>query len=450
MKRFKYGLISRILKTTRIARAVPLLLAIMSVHFLSPSTGEGKLFIDINSPSIQRINIAIPDFVNLSSGREHGELSRVLRSVLSSDLGLSGYFNSMPREAFLEENAESLSPKEIRFKDWSVIGAELLVKAGYNTIGNNIELEVRLFDVFWGRQLLARRFLGKISRHRYLMHRVSSAIIKLLTGQDGISLTKVAFVSNATGHKEIYVSDYDGQNVRMITSNNSINLSPRWSPEGDKLIFVSYKDGGPMLYLKDFKSGDVKRVSQRKGLNIGAAWAPDGKRLALTLSHKNDPDIYLIDLEGRILRQVTDHWGIDVSPTFSPDGKKIAFVSNRSGSPQIYVKDLTTGSERRITFQGNYNTSPSWSALNRIAFSGMSDGSFDIFTIDPENGKQKNLTRGAGSNEDPCWSPDGRYILFSSNRDRRYRLYIMNGNGLDQTRITDLKGDQTAPSWAPY
>ncbi|MBW2063972.1 MAG: Tol-Pal system beta propeller repeat protein TolB [Deltaproteobacteria bacterium] len=448
--KLKYGSTSRILRTTRIARTVLIFLALMFLDFLSPGRGEGKLFIDINAPSIQRINIAIPDFVNLSSAGEHGELSRILRSVLSSDLELSGYFNSMPREAFLEENTESLSPKEIRFKDWSVIGAELLVKAGYNTIGNNIELEVRLFDVFWGRQLLARRFLGKISRHRYLMHRISNAIIRLLTGQDGISLTKVAFVSNATGHKEIYASDYDGHNVRMITSNNSINLSPRWSPKGDKLIFVSYKDGGPMLYLKDLKSGNVRRISQRKGLNIGAAWAPDGKSLALTLSHKDNPDIYLIDLEGRILRQVTDHWGIDVSPTFSPDGKKIAFVSNRSGSPQIYIKDLTTRRERRITFQGNYNTSPSWSALNRIAFSGMSDGSFDIFTIDPENGKQKNLTRGAGSNEDPCWSPGGRYILFSSNREGRYHLFIMTGNGLNQKRIADLDGDQTAPSWAPY
>jgi len=422
----------------------------LALNLLSPDITQGKLFIDINAPSVQRINIAIPDFVNLSSQGEHQDLSRLLPSVLSSDLELSGYFASMAREAFLEENAGALSPKEIRFKDWSVIGAELLVKAGYTCIGNSIELEIRLFDVFWGRQLLAKRFLGKIDDHRTLMHRVSNGIIKLLTGQDGISLTKIAFVNNATGHKEIYASDYDGHNIKRVTSNNSINLSPRWDPKGDRLIFVSYKDGTPMLYLKDMPSGEVKRVSSRKGLNIGAAWAPDGKQLALTLSFKDNPDIYKIDLSGRILEQITDHWGIDVSPTFSPDGKKIAFVSNRSGSPQIYVKDLITGKEQRITFKGNYNTSPSWSSLNRIAFSSMTNGSFDIYTIDPEGGKLRNLTRGVGNNEDPCWSPDGRYLMFRSNRDGPYRLYIMNANGQNQTMINGLKGDHSSPSWAPH
>jgi TolB protein len=61
----------------------------------------------------------------------------------------------------------------------------------------------------------------------------------------------------------------------------------------------------------------------------------------------------------------------------------------------------------------------------------------------------RRLTEDGGNNEDPCWSPDGRYIVFSSNRKGRYHLYLMNANGLNQRRITFLKGDQTAPSWAP-
>lgn len=419
-------------------------------HLFLPDKGFGRIYIDINAPSIQKINIAIPDFRNLSSQKEHPELSRAMPEVISNDLDLSGYFTPMEREAFLEQDDSSQTPQKINLKNWSVIGAELLLKGRYTCIGQSVELEVRLYDVFWGRQILGRRVLGKIPRYRSLMHRVGNEIIYALTRHKGMFLSRVAFVGTSTGHKEIYISDYDGHNVQQITSDKSIALLPRWSPLGDKITYTSYKHGGPMLYIKDFTTGRVRRVSARKGLNIGAGWAPDGKKVALTMSHGGNPDIYTIDLAGKIINRITNHWGIDVSPTFSPDGNKIAFVSNRSGSPQIYIKDLLQGKEERLTFEGNYNSSPNWSSLNRIAFSGVSDGRFNIYTMDPDGRKLRRLTENQGNNEDPCWSPDGRYIVFSSNREGKYHLYIMNANGQNQRRISFLKGEQTSPSWSAY
>lgn len=409
----------------------------------------GRIYIDINAPSIRKFNIAIPDFKNVGSNTEHKGLVTALPDVISNDLDLSGYFTPMDKEAFLEGNDTSQTMEDIRFKDWSVIGAELLLKGSYTCIGRNLEVEIRLFDVFWGRQILGKRALGDISHYRNLMHRLGNNIIQALTGQQGIFLTKLAFVGNSSGHKEIYECDYDGHNVRQITADKSIALLPRWSPDGKKIMYNSYKDGGPMLYMKEIGSDTVKMISARSGLNIGACWTPDGKKVALTLSRKGNPDIFSIDLNGKIIKQLTDHWGIDVSPTFSPDGKKIAFVSNRSGSPQIYILDLKSGSEERLTFEGNYNTSPAWSSLNRIAYVSKDAGYYDIYTVDPNGGRIRRLTENGGNNEDPCWSPDGRYIIFSSDRKGRYGLYIMNGNGLNQKRITFMKGDQTAPSWAP-
>ncbi len=417
--------------------------------FLVPEQCFGRIYIDINKPSIPKFNIAIPEFKNLNENKESPELAQKLTEVISNDLYLSGYFNPMDKEAFLEEKDAPMTAEGIRFKDWSVVGAELLLKGGYNRVGSRVEVVVRLFDVFWGRQILGRRALGNLDQYRHLMHRLSNEIIRKLTGHDGISLTKLAFVSNTTGEKEVYVSDYDGYNVRQITSDKSIALLPSWSPDGKKLAYTSYKDGGPMLYLKDMASGLVKRISGRSGLNIGASWAPDGKKLALTLSRKGNSDIFTINLEGKILRHLVSHWALDVSPTFSPDGKRIAFASNRSGSPQIYTMDLTNGRQERLTFEGTYNTSPSWSSRNRIAFTSLEQGTFDLYTMGQEGGMVKKLTEGQGNNEAPWWSPDGRYIVFTSNREGRYHLYIMNANGQNQVRITSSKGDQTTPSWAP-
>ena len=440
-----------ILKTWKANILIFWLGIVFLIQLLSPSQGFCRIFIDINAPSIQRIKIAIPDFENIANNKdnkEHKALSTSLPGVVSNDFDLSGYFTSIEKEAFLAKEPPSQDMGKIQFKNWSVIGAELLLTGRYTCIGQSVELEVRLYDVFWGRQIMGRRILGKIEQYRYLMHRVGNEIISLLTGHEGMFLSKLAFVSTATGHKEIYISDYDGHNVKQITHDGSIALFPRWSPLGDRIIYNSYKDGGAMLYLRDMASGRVKRVSARKGLNIGACWRSNGEKLALTLSHKGNPDIYGIDLNGKIIDRFTNHWGIDVSPSFSPDGDKMAFVSNRSGSPQIYIRDLVKGKEERLTFEGKYNTSPKWSRLNQITFSGLNDGSFDILTINSDGRNLRRLTHNQGKNEDPCWSPDGRYIVFNSNRSGRYHLYIMNASGQNQRRITLLKGEQSSPSWS--
>jgi TolB protein len=449
MKNLKSTSTSKILKIFSLFIGLGLLLGFQSVM---PTQVFGRIFIDINAPSIQRIKIAIPAFQNLSGGKTHPEFASALPGVVSNDLDLSGYFTPMEKQAFLGGNSGPSTSGGVQLRDWSVIGADLLLEGRYSFIGRSLEVEARLYDVFRGRQIFGKRFLGKSLEHRALMHRLSNEIIYALTGQKGMFLSRVAFVGTATGHKEIYLCDVDGQNIKRITSDKSIALLPRWSPKGNLMLYNSFKEGGAMLYMKDMKSGAVKRISGRNGLNIGASWAPDGKSAALTLSHGKNPDIYRIDLKGKVIKQLTNHWGIDVSPSFSPDGKKIAFVSNRSGSPQIYLRELRSGKEERLTFEPTlkYNQSPSWSARNRIAFSGVNNGVIDIFTIDADGSNLRQLTDGQGKNEDPCWSPDGRYLLFSSNRTGRYQLYLMNANGQNPRRISSSKGDQTSPSWSPF
>jgi len=436
---------ARSVQASYTAGVVIAVLGLILLLIASPVTA--KIYIDINAPSLPKLKIAIPDFKNLSDKGEHPELSARLSQVVAGDLDLSGYFLPLDKESYLEGAESPLTLEEIRFKNWSVLGAELLLRGAYTCVGSRLEVEIRLFDVIWGRQIMGKRVLGEVAGYRRVMHRVGNEIIRKLTGHEGIFLTRLAFVGTMTGHKEIYTCDYDGRNLKRVTWDRSIALLPRWSPDGKRLLYNSYRDGGPMLFMRDMVSGKVRRLSGRKGLNIGAAWLPDGKRLALTLSRRGNPDIFLIDLNGKILDRLTKHWAIDVSPTFSPDGKKMAFVSSRSGSPQIYVRNLSDGREERLTFEGGYNTSPAWSSRNRIAFVSMDGGRFEIYAMDPDGTGLRKLTDGTGNNEDPCWSPDGRYIVFSSNREGSYHLYLMNANGQNQRKIVSLKGDQTAPSW---
>lgn len=397
---------------------------------------------------MRKISIAIPDFKYLGEKNEHLDLGRKLTEIITNDFNLSGYFKPLDRESFIEGSEAGITRESIHFKDWSIIGAELLLKGGYECIGKQIKAEVRLFDVLSSKQLYGKRFSEPINKQRYLMHRIGDDIILTLTGHSGPFCTRMAFVGTSTGHKEMYVSDFDGQNLQQITHYNTITLSPRWSPSGDKMIYTSFRNSETILFIHDMLKGSISKLSDRKGLNIAAAWKPNGKELALTLTISGNPDIFLIDIKGKILRRLTKNEGIDVSPTFSPDGKKMAFVSNRSGSPQIFILDLITNQIERLTFEGNYNTSPAWSKLNRIVFAGISDGQFDIYTISPDGRDLQRVTQDQGNNEGPCWSPDGRYMAFSSNRtDGNYHIFIANANGENQRQVTFYKGDQLSPSW---
>ena len=167
---------------------------------------------------------------NLNSDKQNQDLSLKLSEVVASDLDLSGYFNPMDKRAFLEADSAGMTLEEIRFKDWSVIGAELLLKGSYFCVGSRLEVQIRLFDVFGTKQILGKRVLGEKDKHRRLIHRLGNDIIKKLTGQDGIFLSKLAFVGNKSGHKEINACDFDGHNSRNITNDKSIALLPRWSP----------------------------------------------------------------------------------------------------------------------------------------------------------------------------------------------------------------------------
>lgn len=411
-----------------------------------------KISIDINAPAIQRILIAVPDLKNLTPLKGHPEFTTDLREIIASDLDLSGYFAPLDKAAFIEKDSDTLTPENINFKNWTVINADLLLKAGYTTVGdNNIEVEVHLYDTFQEKEVLGKKYLGKIDSTRPLMHRIANEIISAITGTKGMFLSRFAFVNNQTGNKEIYLCDFDGKNVEQATSYKSIALLPKWSPKGDKITFNSYKDGALALYLMDLTTRSARRISSKNETGIGACWLPDGNRIATSLNRSGNRDIFTIDLEGNVVQQLTSNWADDLSPSFSPDGSRMAFVSNRSGNPQIYVKDVQTGSEERITFDLKYCTSPVWSQSNKIAFAAMNDGNFDIYIINPDGSNLKRLTQENKDNEDPCWSPDGRFLIFSSNREGGgYHLYLMNANGQNQRRLTFLKGQDTAPSWSPF
>ncbi|MDY6862616.1 MAG: Tol-Pal system beta propeller repeat protein TolB [Thermodesulfobacteriota bacterium] len=427
-----------------------LILLILSTLFFA-KLSQPKVYLDIDPTVGRKIPIAIPFFKILQGVSDSYKYQELIPRILSNDLELSGYFKVIDPLSFLEDpRVVGITLDRINFKSWATVGSEFLITGGFTYDAKDLFLELRLFDVAQGKFMMGKRYRGEIRDMRKMVHRFADEVVYKITGKVGIFCTKIVYVGSRSGNKEIFAMDFDGHNIKQLTNNKSISLSPTWSPDGKKIAYTSYMEGNPDLFIMDLKRKKSLKISYRKGLNISPAWSPDNFYLALTLSVNTYPEICIIDTNGKMKKRLTNSWSNDVSPCWSPCGKKIAFVSNRSGSPQIYTMDADGNNIKRITFEGNYNASPSWSPTgDKIAFSSLENGNFDIFTIRPDGTDLRRLTGFSGNNESPSWAPDGYHIVFSSNRDGKYHLYIMLANGTKQVKITKGEENELSPAWSP-
>jgi TolB protein len=408
--------------------------------------------IQVSNPFLNKTPIALPAFKALTGSPAETDIGAKAHQILEDGLAFTGYLKQVNPNAFLTDPAETgIEMSQINFKDWTGIGAELLITGGVEEKDGQVKLELRLFDTLNTQLLKGKIYTGAPSQIRRMIHLFWAEVSHALTGKWGVFVSKLAFVSTVDGHKEIFVSDFDGYNPTRITRNNGISLSPAWSSDSRWLAYVSYANGKPDIHIRSLAQDRVT-VIDREGMNITPAWMPGKDTLAAALSFSGNQEIYLLTRQGEMIKKVTSSWGINVSPQFSPDGGKLAFVSNRSGTPQIYIKDLGTGDVNRVTFQGRYNTSPAWSPDGKkLAYVGIEKNRIDIYLIqlDRGPGMPVQMTRDQGDNEDPSWSPDGNLIVFTSTREGQGQaLFMMTAAGTDQRRLMKMPGRQTQPRWS--
>lgn len=422
------------------------------VTFMMCSQGNAqtKVYIDIDAPGFQQFPIAICDFQDKkaqASPMPAGDAT--FTDHVRRYLDLSGIFNILDKKSFLD-GVEPGLPEMIRFADWSMIGADFLLRGEIAINGKDFKAEGRLYDITRGLLLFKKQYSGKTDDLSLPARDLASDILSALTGDEGDFNTVIAFVLKKKSGGDIYTINYDASAMKNLTRHHSIVAAPRWSPDGEYLAFTSYKNGRPAVYLRHLKTGVERVIASFKGLNLCGTFSPDSKKLLLTLSKDGNEEIYAIDTDTLTLKRLTNNFSIDVSPAWSPDGNKIAFVSNRSGSPQIFTMEADGTNVKRITYEGNYNTSPSWSPRGgRIAYEGLINHKFQIFSIDSEGNNLIQMTFDDADNEYPSWSPSGRQIVFGSKQGNKSRISIMNSNGMNIRVLKEQSDPLVMPAWSP-
>jgi TolB protein len=162
---------------------------------------------------------------------------------------------------------------------------------------------------------------------------------------------------------------------------------------------------------------------------------------------------------GQTLKKITGV--VNAYPMLSPDGKKFVFQSNRTGINQIYVMDIDGKNTKQLTFSDKRNNSPGWSPDGKLIVfaSERDDDDSEIYTMKADGSDQKRLTNQKGDDAHPHFSPDGRRIVFNSARatpdltvdwsKQAHEIFTMNIDGSDVKQVSRFGALSTYPSISP-
>ncbi len=396
---------------------------------------------------------------------EDAGLAREIEGIMARDLRHSDRFlvrDSLPAE---------FAGQGVQYALWEQFAVDWLVTGTIEPAdtGEGLAFAVEVHDIVFASLKAKATFPLPPRDHRdfrLAVHSVSDAVVEWVTGARGVAATRIVFRMRAFGSqsgKEIYIVDFDGENLRRLTWDDAIATSPTWSPDGKRIAYGSFKAGSPRIYELSVEDGqDRLLVPEGHGQHDMPSYHPDGGSVAFAIIGPEPNGIFTYNIrDGCCLKHLGGGRYHDVQPVHSADGERLIFVSNRLGSavPQVYVQPVEGGDAELLSpfryGEGGYFTDPDWSPCgDKAAFAGGIGGRrqanrYHILVADIEGSGNRllQLTQ-EGNNEDPSWAPDCRHIVFQGERSYGSGVFIVDTvTGRIRLLVPNVRAED--PDWSP-
>ena len=325
-----------------------------------------------------------------------------------------------------------------------------------------------------------------------MLFRSIGAVIFLAAG----SMLLGAAASPQSGGRDLPAHPKEAhlKNLRQLTFAGE-NAEAYFSSDDKWLIFQGHEDPAScdQIYTMDVQGGQRRLVSTGRGRTTCSYIFPGGKKILYSSTHLASPacppkpdysrgyvwpieasyDIFTADWDGRNVKQLTTLPGYDAEATLSRDGKKIVFTSTRDGDLDLYSMNSDGSDVRRLTSEPGYDGGAFFSADGRqIVYrahhptdpkelgdyrSLLKDGlirptKLELFVMNADGSNKRQITSFGVAAFAPFFHPDGRRIIFSSNKDdpkgREFDLYIIGVNGKGLERVTYSEGFDGFPMFS--
>ena len=242
--------------------------------------------------------------------------------------------------------------------------------------------------------------------------------------------TRIAFVrtrapaleGRTEAPSEVYVMNADGSDQRPLTSGSDGVASPRWSPDGTRIVYARRVHGNQLpraeIWVMNADGSNPHQLTSGS-FDDGPSWSPDGSRIAFSRAGLYAlPAIYTVPAGGGQPTKLIDN---GYEAVWSPDGSRIAFVSVRDRNGETCYEECSPNGE--------------------------------VYLSNADGSNQRRLTYDPAQDDEPSWSPDGSRIAFVSDRSdvelKDFEIYSMSSAGGCPTRLTNSSVDNRSPAWEP-
>lgn len=409
--------------------------------------------VDINQGQVKPFPLSVLFFQGNAKAAEQ------TRSVVISDLERSGFVEVLDPNSYMQPHLDlETSP---RFEDWKLINSRGLVVGEAQENGSMLTLRFKFWDVYEQALLVEFEFKTEKKHWRRIAHLMADKIYKAITGEEGYFDTRIVYVSEHGPQKKrmrrLAIMDQDGANHKYLTNGEASVVTPRFSPNSQKIVYMSYGSHlkQAKVYQVDLETGKTSLVGAFEGITYAPRFSPDGLKIIMSQAYKGASSLYEVNLQTQKSNRLTRDDVIDTSPCYSPDGTKIVFNSDRGGTKQLYVMSSNGQNVRRISFGGGVYATPVWSPDGEwIAFTKVEKGQFFIGLMRPDGSDERLIAEGFLV-EGPTWAPNSRLLSFY-NQERwgktgtggKARLYTIHVSGRNKKTI-ETPEDGTDPAWSP-
>src|ERR1700761_3715507 len=255
-----------------------------------------------------RIRLAAADFNPASADPQTPALKTTFDTTLYNDLNNAGIFDMVSKS--MAPPLMPASPQQMNLAPWAAApsNAAFVAFGSISAAGDRLAVYGWLFDAKnpSSPQILGKQYNEAASQDnaRLIAHRFADEIITRLGGGiNGIAETHIYYIAARGGNKEIWQMDYDGQGAHAVTHLGTISLSPRVSPNNDRVAFASLGRGGWSIRMYSLVLGRAVSFPSMTGTTLSPAWSSDGAKLAFSGSRTGDPEIYTSDANGGGVKQ---------------------------------------------------------------------------------------------------------------------------------------------------